>query len=148
MSRNMDLIGIRNGNRLWIQAVLDASALAGDPVMDKQPHKLVVLLGELIGNPRVHPDAEFFSEILSRLGPLLVKHFTDEELIFIGSGWTGDEIAGHVEAHSVILDQCTQLSFDLMQGVFINRLDALRSVRRWIFEHIVTYDMKFKSLSE
>jgi len=75
MSRNMDLIGICNGNRLWIQSVLDASALTGDPVVDKQPHKLVVLLGKLIGNPRVNPDAECFPEILSRLGPLLAKHY-------------------------------------------------------------------------
>jgi len=76
-----------------------------------------------------------------------LRNITEEEQLFKSSGRTGDEIAGHVEAHSLILDQCTQLSFDVMQSVLINRLDALLSVRRWVFEHIVTYDLKFNSLS-
>ena len=142
---NRDLIGIYDGNPLWIQTLLDASSQTGDPVIDREPHKLVVLLGNMIGSPHVHPDAECFSEILSRLGPLLIKQFTEEERLFKCSGWSEDEILCHVEAHNEILDQCTQFSFDLMQGVVMNRLDALRRVRRWIFEHIINFDLEFKN---
>lgn len=124
---------------------LPAPLRIGEPFIDKEHDELVAQLDRLLSHPDALPHSETFSEILSQLGCQIGEHFTHEEVFFSAIGMPENEILHHVQTHTEILDQYTQLLFDLMNGKVPARTDVLRLIEDWIVGHVVRFDLNIKN---
>lgn len=120
---------------------LDPMLLIGVPVIDDEHRELARQLDELVGNPQDLPDSANFLETLSQLGGQINAHFNNEERFFKSLGMPEALVSSHVQAHTDILVQYTQLNIDLMQGKAPNRTDVLRLIKDWIIGHIARHDL-------
>jgi hemerythrin-like metal-binding protein len=123
---------------------LDPSMQVGVADIDGQHLTLIRELNCLIADTQAAPSSEIFSDVLCRLGRELSDHFSFEEQVFIGLGMPAHEVDAHVAAHSEILDQYTDLNLDLMRLRAVSRADALRMIRHWVVDHIVTHDVRIR----
>lgn len=134
------------GNTLKIvPPSLDSSLLTNVPSIDREHFDLVTQLDALINNVNAHPDTEAFSEILSRLGTQIGTHFRNEETILKSLAMPEVEVFSHIQAHTGILNQYTQMNLDLMEGKVIARADALVMIKRWIVTHLLNYDILIRN---
>jgi len=135
---------LSGGGPLTARSGLDPALLTGVPLIDDEHLALVGQLDALEGNEQAHPRSEVFSEILSRLGAQISKHFDDEEVVLNVVGMPADLIAGHVQAHIDILDQYTRLNLDLMRGEPLDRSDVLLMIKGWIIDHVLDFDIRIR----
>ena len=123
---------------------IDPSLLIGLPSIDQEHSALLAQFNRLLENHPGETTSESFSDVLSRLGPQISAHFDSEERILKTSGMPADQVADHVHAHTVILEQYTQMNCDLMEGKALAWPDALRMVKGWIIDHLQQFDAKLE----
>lgn len=121
---------------------LEFAIRIGLPVIDREHVTLVRQLDQLNADKDAHPGSEAFSEVLSRLGRNIDVHFDSEEEILRACGMPSDLVLEHIRAHTEIIEQYTRLNLELMAGKHHSREEALRLVRRWIVEHVLTHDLR------
>lgn len=82
---------------------------------DHQEHlALLRTLDGLISRPDIQPHSSEFSEGFSILTRQLLEHFANEEAAMAAEGLSPAALEQHVSEHKQIIEQLTQLSFDLM----------------------------------
>lgn len=123
---------------------LNPMLLIGVPSIDQEHGELARQLSELVGNPHDRPDSASFMETLSQLGIQINTHFNNEEEFFKSLGMPDALVSSHVQAHTDILVQYTQLNMDIMQRTAPVRADVLKLIKSWIIEHIVRYDLTIR----
>ena len=116
----------------------------GIPSVDEEHQSLFDHLDLLQNSPGETLDVSEFGEALSRLNSQLIDHFTSEEMLMKSIGMAAGELARHVDAHSQVIEQITQLSFDLMKRRRIARELVLSKVRAWIVEHLAEHDLELR----
>lgn len=126
------------------QNLLDDELAVGIPSIDAEHRQLICELNRLMRAPQNSATSEPFSENISRIGQIIIEHFQHEEEILGKHGLDHDEIVRHVSAHNRIIEQFTQLQFDLMSGKAINCDEVLAMIRSWIVTHLVSYDLKLR----
>ncbi len=119
--------------------------LIGVPSIDQEHADLVVELDALANDPQAHPEGNAFSTTLGRLGAKIGEHFANEEKVLKSIGMADDEFSQHAVAHDEILEEYTQLNFDLMDGKVFERSAVLASIRGWIIDHIRSHDIKIRA---
>lgn len=119
--------------------------LIGIPSIDDEHQALYSHLMSLIESPGESLDMSLFGESLSRLNAQLIDHFTNEEKLMRTLGLSDVELARHIDAHSEVIEQITQLSFDLMKRNRIGRDEVLAKVRAWVVEHLAEHDIQLRS---
>jgi len=124
---------------------LDSSLLIGVPLIDEEHYELISQLDSLDNNCDAEPQTEFFSEILSQLGQKISAHFDHEEEIFKSFGPPPEVMRSHILAHNEILNQYTELNLGLMAGKVISRSDVLRMIKRWVVDHVLTFDLEIRN---
>lgn len=123
---------------------LNPMLLIGVPAIDKEHGELARQLDELVANPQDQPDSANFLETLSQLGGQINAHFNSEEKFFKSLGMPDALVSNHVQAHTDILVQYTQLNMDIMQMKVPDRADVLKLIKNWIIEHIVRHDLTIR----
>ena len=118
--------------------------MIGVPSIDNEHHDLVRLLDLLISNPDACPGTVSFSEALSKIGGQIQTHFINEERLLKSIGMHEVDVVNHVQAHTYIIGQYTQLNLDMMQGNMSNRSTCLRMIKGWVIDHIVHHDLEIK----
>ncbi len=116
----------------------------GIPSIDEEHEVLMDHLTSLLNSPGETLDVSEFGESLSRLNAQLIDHFTSEEQVMRSIGVEGNELARHVDAHSQVIEQITQLSFDLMKRRRISREHVIAKVRSWILDHLTAHDFELR----
>ena len=86
-----------------------------------------------------------FIDAVIRLGELIYMHARNEELILATTSMPESEVKMHKAAHTQIIEQFANLSFMLLEGERLTRVEILRRVRRWIIEHHIEYDLKIRA---
>lgn len=119
--------------------------LIGIPSIDEEHLSLLNQLDDLFRSPGDSPQSSRFSEALSRLSSELIDHFTNEERMMRSIGVPPDKLARHVDAHGVIIEQITQLSFDLMKRRPIERGEVVGKMRQWILGHLAEHDLDLRN---
>ena len=122
----------------------DDALLVGIPQVDQEHAALIGEIARLLGPPVALLDSERFSEVLSRLGGQLGRHFDHEERIIARSGLTGEEVASHYRAHREILEQYTALQLDLMSRTELDQVAVLSMIKTWVIEHLIEFDLKLR----
>jgi len=122
----------------------DASLAVGIPAIDREHAGLLAEFERLIGPPAVHLDSETFSEVISRLWHQLAAHFKNEEQILASCGLPPETVAVHRQAHWHILEQYTELQFDLMSSSRLDQAEVLSMLRTWLVDHLVAHDLKLR----
>jgi hemerythrin len=117
----------------------------GIPSIDDQHQSLLDQLHKLFSDPEDHPDSAAFSEALSRLSGQLIDHFTSEEQVMRTLGLPPDMLARHMDDHNRIIEQITQLSFDLMQQRQIKRTTIVARVKDWVLGHLTEHDLQLRN---
>ena len=123
---------------------LPESLLIGIPSVDGEHQALLDHLNRLLESPGETVDVSEFSESLSRLNAQLIDHFTNEERVMRVIGVPEVQLARHIDAHSQVIEQITQLSFDLMKRRRISRDEVLAKVRGWIVDHLAEHDLQLR----
>ena len=116
----------------------------GVPAIDDEHGELARQLDELSAHPQDCPDSENFLETLSRLGGQINKHFDNEERFFSALGMPEALVSSHIQAHTDILVQYTQLNIDIMEKRTPDRTVVLTLAKNWIIEHIVRHDLMIR----
>lgn len=109
--------------------------------IDKEHYDLLSQFNALNSDIDLSAHSARFSEALSRLGQKISTHFDNEEKIFMSSEMSVDAMLAHVQAHSTILEQYTQLNLDLMDGKTFARVELLSMIKHWVIDHIVSHDV-------
>ncbi len=99
----------------------------------------------MFSDPEDHPGSADFSEALSRLSGQLIDHFASEEQVMRTLGLPPDMLARHIDDHSRIIEQITQLSFDLMKQRLIERKTIMAKVKDWVLGHLTEYDLQLRN---
>jgi hemerythrin len=128
-----------------IVSPLPQQLLIGIPSIDEEHQSLLEQLDDLFQSPNDNPQSAQFSEDLSRLSSNLIDHFTNEERVMRSIGISSDELARHMDAHSAIIEQITQLSFDLMNRRQIDRGDVVARMKDWILGHLTEHDLDLRN---
>lgn len=123
---------------------LEPHLLIGVSSIDREHGVLVSLLNRLIDKPDASPDSEAFADLLSRLGGEIAAHFHSEEKIFTSSEMPSHVAEQHIQAHSEILEQYTELNLEFMKGRKYDRSEVLVLIRNWIIEHLMLHDVRIK----
>ncbi|HEX5803008.1 MAG TPA: hemerythrin family protein [Azospira sp.] len=124
--------------------ISDPSLIVGIPAIDHEHARLFAEIQRLIGPPAVRLDSAAFSEIVSRLWQQLAEHFANEEMIMARCGLPADELAEHRRVHWEILEQYTELQFELMSPAQLDQTEVLSRIRSWVVGHLLEYDMKLQ----
>jgi hemerythrin len=125
-------------------SVPEPSLLIGVPSIDKEHNALILQLNRLINQSEALPGSEAFSDILNKIGEQISEHFESEEGYFKSCGMPLNEVDEHIQAHNDILEQYCTLNLDLMVDKALSRSDILLMIKSWIFDHVLTYDIKIK----
>ena len=116
----------------------------GIPSIDEEHKALLSQLNSLFLDPGDTPQSAEFSEALSRLTGELLNHFASEERVMRTLGIPDHQLARHIDAHNAVIEQITQLSFDLMQRKSLHRDDVIFQVREWIIGHLADHDLALR----
>ncbi len=128
-----------------IVSPLPQQLLIGIPSIDEEHQSLLAQLNELFQSPNDNPQSAQFSEDLSRLSSNLIDHFTNEERVMRSVGIPPDKLARHMDAHSAIIEQITQLSFDLMKRRRVDRVEVVARMKDWILGHLTEHDLDLRN---
>ena len=124
--------------------LLEPSLRVGVAAIDQEHEGLLEQLHRLIVAPPDEQGAETFAEVLGILGQDFTHHFEHEEKLLRGCGMPGAGVERHLQEHTQILQQYTQLQIDLMSGKFLDRAATLQMVERWLRDHIIDFDLKIR----
>ena len=119
--------------------------LIGEPSIDIEHHALHAFLMRWIRQLEETdslPESNDFIDAVIRLGELIQMHARNEERILENSSMPESEVQMHKAAHTKIIEQFANLSFELMEGERVSRAEILRQIRRWVIAHHVEYDLK------
>ncbi len=116
----------------------------GIPSIDEEHRALLDQLNGLFAHAGDTPQSAEFSEALSRLTGQLIEHFASEERVMRTLEIPGVQLARHMDAHNEVIEQITQLSFDLMRRKFLRRDDVIFQVREWIVGHLADHDLDLR----
>lgn len=130
------------------QNLFDDELAVGIPSIDAEHRQLINELNRLARAPQGSATSEPFSENISRIGQIIIEHFQNEEEILGKHGLDHEEIVRHINAHNRIVEQFTQLQFDLMSGKAVKCEEVLAMIRSWIVTHLVSYDLKLRPETE
>ena len=119
----------------------------GIPSIDEDHRRLLDQLNVLSGALGNSPQSAEFSEALSRLTCQLLEHFASEERLMRFMAVPGELLARHIDAHNEVIEQITQLSFDLMKRRKVERTEVVAKVHAWVFDHLSEYDLELKTCS-
>jgi hemerythrin-like metal-binding protein len=120
---------------------LPESLKIGITSVDEEHQALLDHLDSLMHTPGGTLDVSDFAESLSLLNRQLIDHFTSEERLMRTIGISGGQLARHIDAHNQVIEQITQLSFDLMQRKRIGRDQVLAKVKIWVVGHLSEHDL-------
>lgn len=119
----------------------------GIPSIDEEHKVLLSQLNGLFVHPGDTPQSAEFSEALSRLTSELLDHFASEERVMRALGISADRLARHIDAHNAVIEQITELSFDLMRRKSLHRDDVIFQVREWIIGHLADHDLELRGFA-
>lgn len=114
----------------------------GIPRIDQEHLALLRTLDGLISRPDIQPHSSEFSEGFSILTRQLLEHFANEEAAMAAEGLSPAALEQHVSEHKQIIEQLTQLSFDLMARKPIPREHLVESMHDWIVGHFSAHDLE------
>jgi hemerythrin-like metal-binding protein len=124
------------------------STPVGEPAIDIEHHALHAFLIRwirILEETESLPESNDFIDAVIRLGELIYMHARNEELILATTSMPESEVKMHKAAHTQIIEQFANLSFMLLEGERLTRVEILRRVRRWIIEHHIEYDLKIRA---
>jgi hemerythrin len=127
-----------------LQPGLDASMLVGVPSIDNEHYALVFQLNRLLEQPGALPESETFTDILGKIGKHVQTHFESEEAYLMSCGMPTDEVEAHFRAHDKILEEYADLNLDLMNAKALAPADILQTIKSWIVDHVLTYDVAIR----
>lgn len=124
----------RRGTAMWTD-----SLLCGIPAMDEQHRELFLQLDIL----RDGRDKHQVAKVLWFLSDYLIKHFADEEMLQLKSGYP--RTARHRGIHADFIKTVTDMRKKLEQSSDSRQvaLEINRAVCGWLREHILTEDKEF-----
>lgn len=122
-------------------STLPESLRVGISSIDEEHESLMAHLNRLLHSPKEVLDLMEFAEMLSRLNSQLIDHFISEEHFMRTTGVPEVQLVRHIDAHNQVIEQITQLSFDLMNRKNIGREDVITKVRSWIVDHLTEHDL-------
>jgi hemerythrin len=131
--------------------VLSPSILVGDPSIDIEHHAIHAFLIRwirILEETESLPESNEFIDAVIRLGELIYMHARNEELILATTSMPEPEVKRHQAAHTQIIEQFADLSFKLLEGERMTRVEILRLIRRTIIEHHIEYDLKISAYIE
>jgi len=117
-----------------------ALVVTGVPAIDREHAALFVQLDRLLRDSGSHPSSELFSEVLGQIGTSISAHFRNEEGYLQSCGMPAADVAAHIKAHTLILEQYAQLNCDLMDGRAPGRTETIAMIRNWVVGHMRQFD--------
>ncbi len=129
-----------------LRELVRGSLSVGLPEIDREHEEFASLAAELIGAVAASKPAAAVAEIVGRLVRHAFDHFTSEERVLVGIGYAEydpETFTAHVDEHN-------RLKLEI-QGVLRRPEFAVEdalSIQVMLADHLVRWDVKFKSYAE
>jgi hemerythrin len=140
----MSILGLHKRN-IPDHIKLPPELVTGVGAIDDE-HRL--LIAQLDSLHKVHDqtlDSEVMGEFAYVIGQTLLAHFKSEEEIMKRSKMPVDEILGHTEEHSRIIEEYVALQAHMMKNPQTKVHDIVQLVESWIIDHIANFDVPIKN---
>lgn len=117
----------------------------GIPAIDEEHRRLFSLLHQLVVDPVRETTSEHFSEIITRINSELANHFRSEETYLKSCGMPEAAVSAHIEAHTQILHQLTDIHLSMTLGLPPDYESTIRQVGDWIVKHVKAFDLQLRN---
>lgn len=111
--------------------------------IDEQHKKLVNMVNKLNSAVNKGESRNMLGTILDELIEYTVKHFKDEEALFVNSSYPGKE--KHLEEHNNLKKTVSELRAAFMEGNVLIGTDTIDFLKNWLVNHIMGTDMEYTS---
>jgi hemerythrin len=123
---------------------MNENLLLGIPTIDIQHQELFNAFGKLAASGDADFPEEVLSDILSRLGEQIQRHFATEEALMLQIGLPEPMLSEHRAAHELILEEFAQIHLDAMFGQTRSLPEIIGTVTGWVQRHLVQFDLPLK----
>lgn len=114
----------------------------GIPLVDAQHRKLVGMIRSLQEDMRrPDSDAQTLLVVLFQMLDYSITHFSDEEHVFLGKGWVGEE--SHLAEHEAFLQRARALLETFRTDNNSLKQETVVWLVQWLQHHIVRSDRAF-----
>lgn len=118
--------------------------MLGIPTIDLQHQALFDAFGKLAAAGDTDFPEEVLSDILSRLGDQIQRHFATEEALMLQIALPEPMLSEHRAAHESILEEFAQIHLDAMFGQTRSLPEIIGTVTGWVQQHLVQFDLTLK----
>lgn len=118
--------------------------MLGIPTLDFQHQDLFDAFGKLAAAGDTDFPEEVLSDILSRLGDQIQRHFATEETLMLQLALPEPMLNEHCSAHESILEEFAQIHLDAMFGQTRSLPEVISTVTDWVQQHLVQFDLSLK----
>lgn len=118
------------------------SLSVGNSTADEHHKKIVDMLNALFDAMQEGQSKAVTEKILSALAVYTVKHFEYEERLFDQYNYPDSE--EHKAQHAALTQQVMELEQQFKAGKMTISIDILHFLKKWLQEHIMESDMKYK----
>lgn len=123
---------------------MNANLSLGAPLIDLQHQELFASLRKLTDSGETQFPDEVLSDVLTQLGAQIRHHFTTEEKLMLAISLPEAMLRQHRDAHSLILEELTQLHLDAMHGKASHLPEIIATVSKWVQQHLIEFDLALK----
>lgn len=114
----------------------------GIPLVDTQHRKLVGMIRSLQEDMRrPEADSQTLLVVLFQMLDYSITHFSDEEHVFLGKGWPGEE--SHLAEHEAFLQQARTLLGTFRNDNIQLKRETVQWLLQWLQHHILRSDRAF-----
>ena len=110
--------------------------------IDNQHKELFRYIDEFYLGIKNQANKEAMSKLIADLENYVVKHFTTEEAMMIGSGYPG--LAAHKAEHTKFISTVADYRKRFEEGRLLMSLEVSGFIKQWITSHIMQTDQQYK----
>jgi len=121
----------------------DPALETGDATIDAQHRALFSLVNQLRDAAVEGRANEAVGEVLGRLVLYVETHFAEEQRLMVRTGYPLDQFLPHVEAHTALTAQTTEIVERQRRGELTTILPVTEFLVEWLRTHIRQVDKRF-----
>lgn len=115
----------------------------GNELIDSQHKVLIGLVNDLDRAMREGHGNEAVGEVLEGLTQYTMKHFEEEEDLFMASDYPDKE--KHLTKHRLLLERVVELKEQHQAGTRFISMEVLHFLQNWLTEHIMKTDKTYSA---
>jgi hemerythrin-like metal-binding protein len=126
----------------------DESLTIGIPMIDEQHRMILILFNRFTHHMTESLHSEAAIDYLTEMGKIFALHFEAEEAVLKKLGMAAEALEKHTRKHTEILQEYADLNLQVMESEGAKVKDILDTVKAWVVDHVVDYDLDIRKYAQ